>query len=201
MSTEIAQRLEGLHTLDTASAQLGMTRGSTLNVLSKLKKEGYVTVQGGRQQVRFYKVTTRKQLPRVPGMFDLLNKYNPNFKLNEWYDHQVHGTYTVEDAIVDAVTTKSFRALLATLRLFNHVTEWSRLYRLAKEKGVWQQVGALYDVARQTFRVRRMPRTYGPPKDAQVIPLGRLKDRNNYPAIQEKWNVLIPFNKHDVREL
>src|SRR3989338_1276001 len=157
---ELLRKLEGLQTIETAAKTLGMRKQSALNLLSRLKKEGYVTTTGGGRQKRLYKITMRKQLPRAPGMFDILNKYNPNFKLNPWFDHQVHGKYTVEDALLDAIETKSFRAILASLRLFDQITDWKVLYHGGKERKLWNQVGALYEVARITSRTKKMPMKY-----------------------------------------
>ncbi len=202
MASDALQRLEGLHTVDSAASALGLARQSTLNTLCKLKKEGHVTVQGGGKQPRLYKVTLTKQLPRREGMFDVLNKHNPHFKLNEWYDHQVHGTYTEEDAILDAIETRSFRAILATLRLFNHVHDWPKLYREAKRRGIWNEVGALYDAARVHLRVRRMPKRYAPEPRKKLSIMTRFgKERNNYPRVEAKWRVVIPFNAYDVRDV
>ena len=156
---ELLQKLEGLHTIETLAETLNIKRQSALNLISKLKKEGYVTTNGGRHQKRFYKITTKKQRNRDYGMFDIINKYSP-MKLAPWYDHQVHGIYTEEDALIDAIQTQSFRVILASMRLFNHVHDWTKLYKLAKEKNCWQKVGALYDISKIYFRVKKMPLLY-----------------------------------------
>lgn len=192
-------KLEGLHTAETVAETLGMKRQSAINLLSRLKKQGFVTTSGGPKK-HLYKITPYKQLPRQMGMFDLLNKHNPNFQINHWYDHQVHGTYTVEDAILDAIDTQNFRAILATMRLFNAITNWPYLYNEAKKRGTWQKVGALYDVARLHMRVRRMPIVYAPHASAWFS-LTQLRDRGNFPLIQEKWKVHIPFNVHDIGQV
>ena len=159
MKIEILRKLEGLQTLETVQEALKIKKQSARNLLTKMKKEGHMTLWAkGRKPM--YKITMRKQRKRDPGMFDLLNACNPSFKLNEWYDHQVHGRYTVEDAIVDAVKTKSFRTCLATLHCFNHITDWKQLYHSAKEKDCWREVGALYDVARIYLKVKKMPERY-----------------------------------------
>ena len=208
MNVELLKKIEGLQTADTIAERLGMTRQSAINLVSRLKKEGYVTTSGG-PRVHLYKITTRKQLPRSPGMFDIINKYSPNMKLNPWYDHQVHGKYGPEEALIDAIETQSFRAILASLRLFQHITDWKLLYRLAKERDSWQQVGALYDLARIHFRVRKMPKKYEniPEKERKHIlskgwkNISNLGDRGNFPSIQQKWHVYIPFNKNDMKEI
>src|SRR3989344_8944243 len=145
---QILKKLEGLQTVDTAAQALSMRKQSALNLIVKLKKEKNATVNGGGKQKRIYKITTTRQLPRVPGMFDILNKYNSHFKLNPWYDHQVHGIYGPEEALIDAIQTQSFRVILASLHLFKHINDWKRLHSIAKREGVWQQTGALHDLAR-----------------------------------------------------
>ncbi len=199
----ILRKLEGLHTIETVMDELGIGRQSALNLLSKLKKEQHVTVSGGGRRKRLYKITMRKQLPRVPGMWDILNKYNPDFQLNPWYDHQVHGKYTVEDVIVDAIETRSFRIILATLRLFNHVTDWPRLYKNAKEKSSWQKVGALYDVAKMFFKVRRMPEKYRKEKSWRKLFLIRryITEDKRFLPVERQWNVPIPFKLGDIRKV
>src|SRR3989338_10365876 len=193
---DLLRKLEGLHTVETVMEELSIGRQSALNRLSRLKKEQHLTVSGGGRVKRLYKITLRKQRPRVPGMWDILNKYNPHFKLNPWYDHQVHGVYGTEEALIDAIQTQSFRVILASMRLFNHITNWPKLYKLAKEKGCWQKAGALYDLAKLYFRVREMPAYYLKYKPGAWQRLTQLK-KTNFPGIAKKWQVFIPFNEKD----
>ncbi|HLD87018.1 MAG TPA: hypothetical protein VJB12_03055 [Candidatus Nanoarchaeia archaeon] len=197
---DTARKLEGLHTIETAMEALGMTRQSAINFLSRLKKEGFMSTRQGPKK-RLYRITPYRQRPRYEGMFDILNKYNPTFQLSPWYDHQVHGKYGVEDAILDAIDTHSFRAILATLRLFGRITDWPYLYREAKRRGSWQKVGALHEVARMNFRMRPMPRYYGPPAVSSWRQMTQLKDRGNFPDVQQKWKIFIPFNKKDIDQV
>ncbi len=221
---EVLRKLEGLQTLETATEKLGISRQATLNLISRLKKEGYITTSGGGRRIRLYKITMRKQLKRDPGMFDIINKYSPNFQVMEWYDHQVHGRYTVEDALIDAIKTKSFRMILTSLRLFGHIKDWRKLHKLAKENDLVQEVGALYDVARQNLRTRKIPALpikYSPRQEKLLLrdssgektrvrrtapsrqwrQLTQLKERNNFPEIERRWKVYIPFNQKDLEEI
>ncbi len=194
---EMLKTLQGLHTVETVAEALNLNRQSALNLLSRLKKEGYLTVSGGGKQKRLYKITTTIQRPRSPGMFDLLNKYSP-MKLMPWFDHQVHGPYGPEEALIDAIETKSFRAILASLRLFNHITDWPKLYRLAKQKECWQKVGALYDVTRIFFRVRKMPEMYSRlEKPKKWVAFTQIR-KKNFLSISSKWKVYLPFNQKDI---
>lgn len=195
-------KLEGLHTVETIAEELGITKQSALNLISRLKKEGHITAQGGGRLKRLYKVTIRKQLPREDGMFDILNRHSP-MKLSQWFDHQVHGIYTEEDALVDAIQTGSFRAILASLRLFNHIRDWAKLYNLAKKKDCWQQVGALYDVARMFFKIRKMPEKYNMRKYTRLkylIKKYKAKEKIFFP-VKNKWKVEIPFRLGDIEKV
>ena len=201
VKNELLLKLEGLHTVETAAKALGIKKSSALNLLSKLKKEGYLTVSGGGKQKRLYKITARKQLPREPGMFDIINKYSP-MKLNPWYDHQVHGIYGPEEALIDAIQTRSFRVILASLRLFNHIKDWAKLYKLAKEKDCWQKVGALYELARMHFRVKKMPERYAEKttgKKHYLIEDYPTKEAK-YLNIANKWNIELPFREEDLKK-
>jgi len=133
-------------------------------------------------------------------MFDIINKYSPNMKIREWYDHQVHGVYGPEEALIDALQTQSFRLILASMRLFNHIKDWKKIYKLAKENNCWQKVGALYDVSRLFFKVKKMPERYRKRKYKKWIKLTQLK-KKNFPKISEKWHVYISFNKYDLRDI
>ncbi|MBI5393575.1 hypothetical protein HZA96_06940 [Candidatus Woesearchaeota archaeon] len=193
-------KLEGLHTIETAAEKLNITRQSALNLLVKLKKQEYATVQGAGRKKRLYTISMRKQRKRDIGMFDIINKYSPHMKINPWYDHQVHGVYTVEDALIDAIETKSFRIILASLHLFKHIKDWPKLYKLAKEKSSWQKVGALYDVARMFMKIRKMPERYRGSKWKTLsclIPPYETKEKEFY-SIRDKWKINIPFRFGDL---
>ena len=197
----LLEKLEGMHTIETAAAELHYTKQSTLNILSKLKREGFLTSSGGGRKKRLYKISQKKFRPRSPGMFDIINKYSP-MKLAPWYDHQVHGTYSEEDALIDAVKTKSFRAILASLKLFNHIKDWKKLYALAKKDDSWQIIGALYDTAKIHMKVRKMPQKYYKVQsDLRWKQITFLHHRKNFPIIEKRWKVHIPFNKKDLEEL
>ncbi|MFH1276105.1 MAG: hypothetical protein ABIH82_03260 [Candidatus Woesearchaeota archaeon] len=204
MKLENLKKIEGLQTIETVMEKLRLNRQSALNLISKLKKEQHLTTSGGGKRKRIYKITIQKQLPKKPGMWDILNKYNSHFKLNPWYDHQVHGKYEVEDVLIDAIQTKSFRVILASLKLFNHINNWSRLYRLAKEKDCWQKVGALYDVARLFMKVKKMPDRYKKKEKFKKMYLFDKKDKTkekNLIQIQNKWNIPLPFRTGDIKKL
>ncbi len=203
-TNEILYQLDGLQTVESIMEELKIKRQTANNLISKLNKLGHVQTQGKGNKIRFYKISTKKFRKRDPGMWDILNKYNPNFQLNEWYDHQVHGKYTVEDVIVDAIQKKSFRILLATLRLFQHVKDWPRLYNKAKKYDVWRQIGALYDIARIYIKVRKMPKRYKKPikqrKNTSLFENFKTTEQI-FLSISQFWKIEIPFKIGDIRKV
>lgn len=149
---------EGKYTAESFAQERGITRASALNLLSRLKKQGRVHVSGGGRQKRIYTVS-RKPLVKTHGFYDIVNKYSPE-KLVPKFTHVVKGKYTVEHAIIDGIRIGDARTRQATKHLFNHVTNWKRLFDLAKEKGVMKDVQELYNEARSTMKCRAMPRRY-----------------------------------------
>ena len=103
-----------------------------------------------------------------------------------------------------AIKTKSLRTILASLALFKKISNWVELYNLAKENHIERQVGALYDLARQIMKVRRMTNKFrrsALPKEEYkfecVIP--ELKSRD-FTQIENVWKIYLPFNKKDLEE-
>ena len=195
---ELLYTLEGLHTVETIMKELSLRKQSALNLISKLKREQHLIIwAGGRKKI--YKITIRKQLPRVHGMWDIINKYSP-MKLNPWYDHQVHGVYGPEEALVDAIETKSFRVILKSMHLFRHIKDWKKVYNLSRKYNSWQKICAVYDVSMLFIKVGRMPEKYIHFKPQKWQQLTQLK-KKNFPEIANKWKIYIPFNQNDMREI
>ena len=146
------------HTLETFASERNITKQSALNKISKLKKEGKVNVSGGGAQKRIYTVSN-KPIVEGNGFYFIVNKYSPD-KLNPKFTHVVNGNYSVERAIVDGLIINEFRELQAVKCLFNHVKNWTVLFRLAKKKNVEKELLDLYEVARKEVKVRAMPERY-----------------------------------------
>lgn len=198
--------LIGTHSAESAAKTLQVSKSYALVILSRLKKQGYIKASGSPRR---YTITTTKQRKRHPGVYDVLNKYNPiHVQVQSSTDHQVHTEYTVEDAIVEAHKRQSIRLLRATLRAYNGVTDWKKLYDLAKKQNVWPQVAAMYDLARKYVRVRKMPQRYQ--NTAKKRQTTQIKERTKvtkwsgghaFPEIESKWGVTLPFNENDLTDL
>lgn len=203
--TEFLRKMEGLHTLDTLVEDLHLSRGSILNTLSKLKKEGYVQRMGGGKQKRIYRIS-QKVIPQENGMFTLINRYS-KIKLRPYFVHVIYGAYEAEDALIDAIKEKDFRLLQSSLWLFNHITHWKRLHTLAKKNRLESVIGALYDTARIVLRTRRMPENIyksllreRTKKNLILLPNLQTNDQRLL-KIQKKWHVIIPFARADLEEM
>ncbi|MBI2129842.1 hypothetical protein HYU07_06415 [Candidatus Woesearchaeota archaeon] len=197
-----AKMLEGLQTIGTAAKRLGVSRRTAINTIWKLRKEGLVETGYGRRKIRMYRIRTiKKPETGFKGLYDIINE-NSKVKLFAKEIHKIHDhELTVEEAIVRAVKESDFRTILAALGLFNKIKSWPRLLEFAKKEQITRKIGALYDIARRTIRVKKMDeRTRkallkGKTKDKRIIKGTRSLD---FKDIEKEWNVFIPFNKADL---
>jgi predicted DNA-binding WGR domain protein len=149
---------EGKYTIETFARANSLKRQSAINLLSKLKKQGFVETSGGGKQKRIYtihKLAKRK----TNGFYDIVNKYSPE-KLQPKFEHYVDGNYTIEQAIIDGIKIGDVRTLEATMHLFKHVTDWKRLFDIAKKYRLEKQVTDLYTKARKRVKCKRIPQRY-----------------------------------------
>jgi len=149
---------EGKYTVETFSKEKNLTRQSAINLLSKLKKSGLVTISGGGKQKRIYTITKVPQ-KQTNGLYDILNKYSPE-KLVPKFKHIVKGKYTIENALIDSILIGDKRTLDAATHLFRHISSWKRLFDLAKKHKVEKKLYDLYFIARKTTKVKKMPKRY-----------------------------------------
>jgi len=149
---------EGKYTIEKFATENDLTRQSAINLLSKLKKEGYVNVSGGGKQKRIYTIS---KLPkkRTNGFYNIINKYSPE-KLQPKFEHYVNGNYTIEHAIIDGIKIGDTRTLDATTHLFRHITDWKRLFDLAKKDQLEKELIKLYTKAIKTTKCKRIPKRY-----------------------------------------
>jgi len=149
---------EGKYTVETFAKSRGIKRQSAINLLSKLKSRGLVVVNGGGKQKRIYTVSN-KPIDKENKFYDIINKYNKE-KLIPKFKHKVIGKYTIEHAIIEGIKIGDARTKEATKKLFNHIKNWKRLFDLAKEEGIVDEIHELYDKARKTTKCRKMPKRY-----------------------------------------
>lgn len=150
--------LVGKYTVETLARERGISRQGAINLLSRLKQRNLVRVSGGGCQKRIYTITPLP-IKEPNGFYTTVNRYAKE-KLTPTYLHYVHGTYTIEHAIIDGLRIGDVRTTNATMSLFNHVTNWTLLFRLAKKHDITEDLRKLYRNAQERMRVRRMPKRY-----------------------------------------
>ena len=196
----IAKRLEGLQTVSTIAKSLNVNERTAVNYGWKLRKEGYLKTIYGRS-TRIYQISALIRKRKGYSFYELLNK-NSRVKIAVNEDYIIHSEKepSAEEILVRAVSTREFRIVLASIGLFNKITNWSRLSYFAKKFKLEREMGALYDVAKEVIRVRKMD---------ERIRKGLLNSKGNryiiknlksksFSHIEKKWNIKIPFNKSDL---
>lgn len=199
MDLKLLKKIKGLRTIEELREMLKLKRQTVLNKISQLKKQGYLTVSGGRQQKRIYKITTYKQT-KSKGMFDIINKHS-RIKVFPLFKHVTYGDYSEENALIDAIKLKNRRTLLAALSLFNHINQWKKLSLLAKKHKVQVQLGCLYDLARTAIKTRKMPKNiYSSLKSKKSRKIVKISPEKSN-IIDKEWNCQIPFSREDLKRL
>ena len=199
---ELARKIQGVHTISTIQRELMVKKSTAVKIVSLLRKNGLVKTSGGGKQPRIYRIAPAPSIEvGSPGLYEIINKHS-KIKLVEPHRHRIIGRkLSVEEAIIRAVLTKNFRTILASLALFNHIKNWSLLYKHAKENKLCKKIGALYDTAKKIIKVRKMDHRIrdkllkAKEKDRFIIP--HLKSKN-FSDIQKIWKVYIPFNMQDL---
>lgn len=145
-----------IFTVETFAKKNNLSRQSAMNKISRLKKQGIIQASGGGKQKRIYKLSTTKP---TNGFYDITNKYSKD-KLVPEFKHYTYGKYTIEHAIIDGLKINNARTREATMNLFRHVNNWKRLFDLAKKHNQTKNLIKLYNEAKRTTKVKRMPKRY-----------------------------------------
>ena len=197
---KVAKRLKGIQTASSISRILNVNKRTAINYVWRLRKEGYLTTDYGRRKIRLYRVSLLCKEKTGYSFYELLNK-NSKVKLSVKEDYIIHSEKepSVEEILVMAVKSKEFRTVLASLGLFNKIKDWSKLKFFADKYGLGREIGALYDVARSSIRVRKMDnRTRGGlRKGKRGFIIENIKSKD-FKDIEREWKVHIPFNKQDL---
>ncbi len=198
----LINRVEGIQTAGSIQKKLKVKKSTAIKYVHLLREKGFVETKVGAGKLRVYRIS-RNHAVRIgnPGYYDILNN-NSRIKIQEPYEHRVIGRkISVEETIAWGAAQQEIRIHISLLALFNKVKDWSKLYKYAKYFNVRRKVGALYDVAREILRVRRMDKRIRKKlKDVKgenkylVKPM-KSKD---FLSIEREWNVFIDFNKKDL---
>ena len=198
----VAKSLQGLQTIDSLAKNLNINRRTAINYIWMLRKKGFVETVYGKRKIRMYKISPlKKNKFGYPGLYEYLNQ-NSKIKIyapyiERIYDHRP----TPEEMIVKAVKTGDLRTILSSLALFNKIRNWQRLSEIARKELVGRKIGALYDAAKTTIRVKRMDKKTRKAllnsriENKHIVKYTRTKDLQQ---IEKEWNVYLPFNRADL---
>lgn len=200
---ELSQKLAGIQTIESVMDILKVDKKMAIYYLHRLRKEGYVRTRRQSNNKRVYNISVENKLDGK-SYYDVINRYSP-VKISTPIIHRIYGKEpSLEETLIYAIKTKSLRTILASLALFKKISNWAELYNFAKENHIKRQVGALYDLARQIMKVRRMAnkfRSSALPKKAfkfeYVVPGLKSKD---FKGIEKVWKIHLPFNREDLAE-
>lgn len=201
---KIARMLEGLQTLDNIINKLNVSRRTAINYISLLRKKGFLKNYSGGRKKRIYIIKSiKKKEIGYPDIYEIINKYSRIGLVTRTNYRRHDKELSIEEVIIEAIKTKEYRTILASLDLFRKVKNWSFLRKLATKEKIGRKVGALYDVARTILKTKRMDlRTRkallkSKIKNKYIIPnlKGKLK---NFSNIEKEWRIYIPFNKADL---
>ena len=198
---EILKKLEEIQTIKTAIYALNVSKKNSNYHIYRLRKKGYVKTKKLSNNKRVYNISFENRL-KGTSYYEIINNRSP-IKISTPKTYKIYGKEpTLEETLVYAIKTQSFRTTLAALVLFKKIYDWVNLYQLAKKNHIERQVGALYDVARKIMLTRRMTNRFRnnalPKKDYQwryIIPELKSDDFKN---IEKMWKIYLPFNKKDL---
>lgn len=200
---ELLQKLAGIQTIESVMDILKVDKRMAIYYLHVLRKDGYVKTKRQSNNRRVYNISLDNKLGGK-SYYEIINQYSP-IKISTPIIHKIYGKEpSLEETLIYAIKTKSLRTILASLALFKKISNWVELYHLAKENHIERQVGALYDLAHQIMKVRRMAnkfRSSALPREEYKFEyvIQELKSRD-FTEIEKVWKIYLPFNKKDLEE-
>src|SRR3989339_1038649 len=152
---ELLQKLAGIQTMGSVMDILKVDKRMAIYYIHSLRKDGYVKTRRQSNNRRVYNISLENKLGGK-SYYEIINQYSP-IKVSTPVIYRIYGKEpSLEETLIYSIKTKSLRTILASLALFKKISNWVELYNLAKENHIERQVGALYDLARQIMKVRRM---------------------------------------------
>lgn len=204
MKTEVLlKKLEGMQTITTIMDALDVDRQKAAYYIFRLRKKGYVKTKRLSNNKRVYNISFENRLKGI-SYYELINQLSP-IKITTPRTYKIYGKApNYEETLVYAIKTESVRTILAALALFKKIENWSELYQLAKKNHIERQVGALYDLARKFFKIRRMTKRFRnnalPKKKYTYRHLIKGMTSKDFTDIEKTWKIYLPFNKKDLEE-
>jgi len=200
---ELVEKIKGINTIEMVMDTLNVSRQQAIYYVHRLRKKNYVKTKKLSNNKRVYSISFENKLGGT-SYYEIINKYSP-IKIATPIIYKIHGQeITPEETLVYAITTKSVRTILASLILYRKITNWNKLYKIAKRKNCIKEIGALYDVTRKIIRVKRMSGRFVvnalPRKNEHYRYIIEKFQSNDFKEIEKKWKVYIPFNKIDFED-
>ena len=94
--------------------------------------------------------------------------------------------------------------MIASLSLFRKITDWNKLYRLAKKEKLLKEIGALYEISRKTVtKVKKMPERFKNLARKKALNFSYIINKvssNDFGDTEKKWKVYIPLNLSDLED-
>jgi len=200
---DTARKLEGIHNIESIKNILNISRQTAINYISELRRAGYVKTRYAYNHKRIYHISLMNKIGGE-SYYQIINSMSP-IQLTESEVYKIYGRKPIlEETLIYAIKTRKLRVILAALSLFKHINNWTLLSELARKNKVERKVGALYDLAKQTFKIRRMNKKYRetnlPKKvDKYAFIIHGFKSKD-FIKIQDLWKIYIPFNKSDLTD-
>ena len=200
---EILQKLSGIQTIESVMDILKVDKKRAIYYIHRLRRQGYIKTKRQSNNRRVYYISLENKLGDK-SYYEIINQHSP-IKISTPVIYKIYGKEpSLEETLIYAIKTKSFRTILASLALFKKIDNWTEVHILAKENYIERQVGALYDLARKIMKVRKMSKRFRnislPKKEyifRYILPELRSKD---FKEIENMWKIYIPFNKEDLEE-
>jgi hypothetical protein len=182
---------------------LGFNKVKTTKYISSLRKKGYVKTKRLSNKKRVYEISFENKLGGK-NYLDILKENSP-VKIDIPINYTIYGIEpSLEETLIFAVKSKSLRAILSSLALFKKINNWPLLYRLSKAENIERKIGALYNLARQIMKTRKMTKRFRnlslPKKDSKYLYIIEGLNSKDFKEIEKKWKVYIPFNKEDLED-
>lgn len=199
---KIAKKLEGLQTVSTIAKTLDINKRTAINYAWKLRKKGLLTTDYGSRKIRLYRISLLNKKRNGYSLYELINE-NSKVKIAVREDFIMHSDRkpSVEEVLARGIVTARFRIVLASLGLFNKIKDWPKLKFFADKYHINRKVGSLYDVSRNVMKVRKMDKRTRNAllknKKGREYIIKNLKT-DDFQAIEELWDVYIPFNRADL---
>jgi len=201
-TNKLFKRLEGVQTIRSIMTLLSVSKKKAIYLIYRLRKAGYVKTKKTKEGTRIYYISLENKFGGI-NYYDIINDHSPVKITGPKYI--IYGKKpNLEEALIFALKTKDLRLIVASLALFRNITNWSLIYQMAKNKDLVRQIGALYDLARTLFMVRKMSERFRnnalpKKKDKNIYVIQGLRSKD-FKKIEKTWKVYLPFNKADLED-